>query len=271
MRHRMARCAALLLLACRPCPGAELFYMDHDPFSDQYTGPIGPLVMSGEIVPGDYARLLKKVGEDEGRFLAQNQLLLASDGGEVNEAIRIATLVRSLHTRVIVGRMTGRCVSACFFIFAAAEQRETDGERLLGINRPFVDGSTRDSAGADSVLAEAGALQSVRTFLRENAVPDYLVEEMFRHASDDAYWLSTDDEKNLGHRPSVFERSLAARCAWDEQAEHQALTGNLSADDLKQMLNCRNRAIQADAHKALLRAIAVPVRKPDAVRRSAGQ
>jgi len=227
--------------------------MDHDPFTDAYVGPIGPLVMSGEIVGGDYDRLLRKITGDEGRFLAENQLLLASDGGDVAEAIRIATLLKSLHTKVVVGRVTGRCVSACFFIYAAAEQREADGERLLGINRPFIDGG-QASAGEDSTPGAGRELEPVRAFLHENGVPDYLVDEMLRHPSDDAYWLSAEDEKNLGHRSAAFGRYLAAKCAYDEHDEREAWAGNGSMEALKQKLKCRNAVIQADAHKALLQA-----------------
>ena len=132
MRPLLAICNVALLLVSLPAQGAELFYMDHDPITDQYVGPIGPLVMSGEITPGDYGRLLSKIIDDEDRFLAQDKILLASDGGDVAEALRIAALVKSLFTAVIVAPLTGRCVSACFFIYAAAAQREADGERLIG-------------------------------------------------------------------------------------------------------------------------------------------
>src|SRR5258708_29080956 len=118
--------------------GGDFFYMDHDPFTDRYVGPVGPLVLSGEIMPGDYDHLLSKIADDENRFLALNKVILASDGGDVSEALKIAGLVKSLYTEVIVGTLTGPCVSACFFIYAAANRREVNGERLLGINRPFI-------------------------------------------------------------------------------------------------------------------------------------
>ena len=50
MRFRVAACTALLLLSLR-ASGAELFYMDHDPVTDEFVGPSGPLVLSGEIIP----------------------------------------------------------------------------------------------------------------------------------------------------------------------------------------------------------------------------
>ena len=116
MNCRTGFCIAALLLVSMPCVGAELFYMDHNPFTNEYVGLTGPLVISGEIIPGDYDRLLSRILEDEDRFLSQNKIILASDGGDVAEALKIAQLVKSLFTEVIVGPLTGRCVSATIVI-----------------------------------------------------------------------------------------------------------------------------------------------------------
>src|ERR1700693_845129 len=177
MRLRIALCQVALLILSMPAPGAELFYMDHDPVTGEYVGPVGPLVMSGEIIPGDYDRLLSKILDDPSRFLAQNKLILASDGGDMSEAIKIATLVRSLFAAVVVGPLTGRCVSACFFIYAAAAQREADGERLIGINRSYLAAEPQAVAprtGAE--ILDGKSARQVRAFLEDNAVPSYLIE-----------------------------------------------------------------------------------------------
>jgi ATP-dependent protease ClpP protease subunit len=242
----------MLLFPRLPALGAELFYMDHDPVTDQFVGPTGPLVLSGEITAGDADRLLSKILDDENRFLEQNKLLLASDGGDVAEALRIARLIKSLYTHVIVMPLTGRCVSACFFIYAAANRREADGDRLVGINRPYLVASDGASApAADAAPAESGALAQVRTFLQENAVPGYLVEEMFRRPSDDAYWLSADDEKNLGFQSPSFDRYIRTKCAWDDQLEREVYAGAKPMDALKPMLKCRDRVTQDAARQAL--------------------
>lgn len=235
--------------------------MDHDSVTDEYLGPVGPLVLSGEITPGDYGALLAKILGDENRFLAQNKIILASDGGDVAEALKIAQLVKSLHSRLSVGPLTGRCVSACFYIYAAAAEREVDGEKLLGINRPFIaDTETAVVAGsvpaaqASVSSAESRALTRVRAFLQDNAVPSYLVDEMFRHASDDAYWLSADDQKNMGSRSQSFKRFLAAKCGWDEKIEREVYAGRRPVDELKRLLKCKDGATQQAAHQALLAA-----------------
>jgi hypothetical protein len=241
--RRLSLPCVVLLLAGTISRGAELFYMDHDSVTDTYLGPVGPLVISGEIVRGDYDRLLAKIRSDEARFLAQNKIILASDGGDVAEAIRMAGLIKAMYSQVLVGPLTGRCVSACFFIYAAAQQREA-GERLIGINRPYL-------ADSDAPAAEGLALAQVRIFLKGNDVPAYLAEEMFRHASDDAYWLSAEDEKKLGFRAPAFSRYLKEKCAWDDQIERDVYAGKRSIDELKQLLACRTQVTQADARKAL--------------------
>ncbi len=242
----------VLLLAGVPATSAELFYMDHDPYTGQFVGPVGPLVVSGEIVPGDYARLLTKILEDQNRFLSQNKIILASDGGDVAEALKMARLVKSLYTEIVVEPLTGRCVSACFFIFAAAGQREADGEKLIGINRPFLVAPGAAAAPPTTAAAEGRDLIEVREFLQVNAVPGYLVEEMFRRASDDAYWLSADDEKNLGYRAAWFNQYLRAKCAWDDQIERDVYAGKRLIDDLKPMLKCRDRVTHDAARQALM-------------------
>jgi len=250
MRRRIALPVALLLFSLR-ASGAELFYMDHDPVTDQFVGPVGPLVISGEIAAGDYDSLVAKIIEDEDRFLTQNKILLASDGGDVTEALRIAKFIKALYAAVIVGPATGRCVSACFFIYAAANQREVDGERLLGINRPYFD-TAAPLTPPDTASVESAGLTQVRAFLKDNAVPTYLVEEMFRRGSSEAYWLSADDARNLGFRSASFTQFLVAKCAWDDRIEHEAYAGKGSFDDLKQMLKCRERVTREAAHQALL-------------------
>ena len=234
MRLRIALCQVALLILSMPAPGAELFYMDHDPITGEYVGPVGPLVMSGEIIPGDYDRLLSKILDDPSRFLTQNKLILASDGGDMSEAIKIATLIRSLFAAVTVGPLTGRCVSACFFIYASAAQREADGARLVGINRPYlVDSQAGPAAVPRPDADDSKALRQVRAFLQDNAVPSYLVDEMFRHPSDDAYWLSAEDEKALGFRSPAFDRYLAANCAWSETIERDVLARKRPPEDLQ--------------------------------------
>ena len=107
---------------------------------------------------------------------------------------------------------------------------------------------------ADSIVAERNSLQQVRAFLHENDVPPNLIEEMFRHASDDAYWLTPEDEQALRHRARSFDQYLTTRCAWDPAIEREVAMGRRPIEDSQPMLKCRELATRGDAHAALLAA-----------------
>ena len=243
------------VLAGAPASSAEVFYLDHDAFTGNFVGPVGPLVLSGDIEPGDYDRLLAKIAADQARFLTQNKIIVASAGGDVREALRIAALIEALHSSVSVGPLTGKCAGACFFIYVAAGARGADGEHLLGISR-----AERNDATPASPVQE----KALREFLTAYGVPGYLAEEMFRHADDDTYWLTAQDQANLSAKSPAFASYLAAKCAWDEALERDANAGRRPIADLQPMWTCRERVTRTDAHDALAAALksAGPPRPP---------
>lgn len=214
--------------------GADFFYMDHDAFTGQYTGPVGPLVMSGDIEPGDYDRLLAKIGDDPRHFLAQGKLILASSTGDANEAMKIGRFLKALHTEVSVGPLTGRCADACFLMYVAADQRGADGRGLIGI---------QGAAPADAL--------AVREYLRENEVPTNLSERAMRPASGSVYWLNDIDEASLNSRSPAFTRYLTLHCHWNDQVEREVRLGKRPFTDMKDMWACRSRITQSDAAAAL--------------------
>jgi hypothetical protein len=252
---RLASACALLCLFASAVPAAELFYMDRDAFNNEYIGPVGPLVLSGEIVEGDYARLLARIAEDPNRFLETGKLILASSDGNAAEAMKIAKLLQSLYTKVVVGPLTGRCVGACFLIYVAAVERGTDGEKLLGAHRPGLAGSEWITLSTTEAALREDALQTpVRAFLVANEVPADLIETLFQHLPTDAYWLSETDESSLGSKSPSFRKYLAKNCAWNESLEHAVFTDK-GLEDLKSLTECRARITQPEAKKALAQAL----------------
>jgi hypothetical protein len=246
-----ANCALALLVSSGAATAAELFYMDRDSFNNEYTGPVGPLVLSGEIVPGDYAKLLARIAEDPERFLEHNKLLLASNDGDAAEAIKIAKLLRALYTEVIVGPLTGRCVGACFLIYAAASERGTDSDNLLGIHRVGLAESEWVSRPTSEVALIEDSLQTpVRDFLTENEVPSDLVDELFKHLPTDVYWLTAHDEEMLGVKSAAFQKFLAKNCAWDDALEKAVFKGE-RLEEMKALSACRVRVTLPPARKAL--------------------
>src|SRR5208337_3117310 len=75
----------------------------------------------------------------------------------------------------------------------------------------------------------------------ENAVPEYLIEELFRHGPNDVYWLSRHDEEALGAKSPSFAQLFAAKCGWSDAFEHAVYKGEKPMADLKAMWVCRDR------------------------------
>jgi hypothetical protein len=248
-------CALAALVSGAPAAAAELFYMDRDSFNNQYTGPVGPLVLSGEIVPGDYAKLLARIAEDPERYLERNKLFLASSDGNAAEAIKIAILLRALYTEVIVGPLTGRCVGACFLIYAAASARGTDSDNLLGIHRVgLAESEWVSRPTSEAALIEDSLQTPVRDFLTANEVPSDLVNELFKHLPTDVYRLTEHDEEMLGVKSAAFQKFLAKNCAWDDALEKAVFRGE-RLEEMKALSACRIRVTLPAARKALAQAL----------------
>ena len=214
--------------------GADFFYMDHDTFTGRYVGPVGALVMSGDIEPGEYDRLLKRLADDPQRFLSQDKLIVASSAGDAAEAMKIGRLLKALHTEISVSPIAGRCVDACFFIYVAADQRSADAPSLIGIHAV----PSPDAAAAGD-------------FLRENEVPADLVERVLRPRRSEVYWLSDSEEAALGTRSPAFTRYLVAHCHWSDDIEREVRSAKRPLADMKNMSTCRSRVTHSDAAAAL--------------------
>jgi hypothetical protein len=229
-KWRAALCGFWLLCTPLMSHGADFFYMDHDTFTGRYVGPVGALVMSGDIEPGDHARLLKRLADDPQRFLSQDKLIVASSAGDATEAMKVARFLKALHAEISVSPITGRCVDGCFFIYVAADQRSADAPGLIGIS---------GTQAPDAV--------GVGDFLRENEVPADLVQRVLRPKRGDVYWLSDSDEAALGARSPAFTRYLVAHCHWSDDLEREVRRAKRPLADMKDMRDCRSRVTRNDA------------------------
>jgi hypothetical protein len=264
---RLVLVCTIFLLSGACARSAELYYLDRDAFNNEYVGPIGPLVLSGEIAPGDYDRLLAKIAEDDNRFLSQNKLVLASNEGNATEAMKIAGLIKALYTQVVVGPLTGRCAGACFLIYAAAVERGTDGENLLGVTRPgLAESEWVGRPTTEAALLEDSMQGAVRAFLVENEVPPDLVEQAFQRPSTDVYWLSDNDETAVGSKSPAFAKFLEKNCKWTDGLDKAVFRGERPFEDLKAFTDCRARVTRPEARKALALALkaAAPTAKGSA-------
>jgi hypothetical protein len=243
--------AAVMMAALLLAPtsfAAKFFYSSTNPYGKRVAdNQYGFLVMSGDIVVGDYDRLLSLISINPEEFLARNTMILASNGGDVDEALKIAKLVNAALTLVWVSPVYGHCVSACFLIYVSANQRIAEKEDLLGIHRPYLENARMAALSpAEARSAETGILQVARKYLQEKEVPSYLIEEMFRRASNEVYWLSIADIEQVGEFSSWFHQYSVAKCGMR--------TGE-TKEYYDRVVACQDAAIAPAAKKVLFQAM----------------
>lgn len=204
----------------------EITYIKRDPFSGS-PSPSEGLLLHGEIVPGDYDLLIEAITKDTQRFYNSSGLILSSPGGDVSEALKIANFVKHTYRPVWVGEWAGPCVSACFFIYAAASERQA-GTGTIGVHRPYV--NQKRLIGMSIVESEESqkqAMRAARAYLVENDVPTNIIDKMFQSASTEVYWLSREElDAELGRHPPWFEQYLIAHCGYDKSLEKKYFETN---------------------------------------------
>jgi hypothetical protein len=262
MRNYLTAFTVSIVLLASPAQAAKFFYTTKSPMAGaEVFNSAGALVLSGDIVEGDYDRLLSVLSKDVDRYLVNNTIVLASNGGDVSEALKIAKLIKSLLATVVVGPFSGPCVSACFLIYAGSNIRMAAGDDVLGIHRPYIVQSQMAALPPlEAESAENRVLRETRGYLQENNVPIYLVEEMFRRASNDVYWLSAQDIEELGTRSHWFDQYLVAKCGWDTGIERDLFRGDeQNGHRYGVMMACLNGITRPAARKALFLAFKTEV------------
>lgn len=173
----------------------------------------GDLVLEGPIVAGDYEKLRSALLNP---YSSNADLLLASPGGDLAEAMKIGRLVRRMKLSTAVPTNETRsnirdkvitrhglknpqnyiCASACFFIFVAGIHRETVfiGPPNLSIHRPFLskDDLIRLSNG-QAMDAVASTRKAVEAYLGQMGVPPKYADLMFSVSPEQAYRITEEE------------------------------------------------------------------------------
>lgn len=182
----------------------------------------GTVDINGDIRAGDAERLAVIISKLEN----VGTITVSSSGGDVREALRIAAIVNELRVGVMVNKGSF-CISACFFIFLegyprSAYSAEADGslpsaERrqkrigIVGIHRPYLKST---DGGSQALESQQQIMKIVRSHLASKAVPQYLVDEMMAHPSNDIYWLKERDLEALGEYEAGVEEALISKCSY---------------------------------------------------------
>lgn len=163
------------------------------------------LILKGEIVKGDAQRLFELSVANPKAML----LYLESEGGDVQEAMKIGSLVGELYLMPFIGE---KCYSACTFIALAAPRRVFAGS--FGLHRPYFAKSYFSSLTPSEAERRYTAMESeTREFLSLHFVPTEVIDKIFKISSEDMWLLdATQAERIFGRYKPHFHEWLIAQC-----------------------------------------------------------
>ena len=243
-----------ILAACSiQSKALEISYIKQEPFEGT-SSPNEGLLLKGEIVPGDYDRLIDIVKKSPERFYASTGLILASPGGDISEALKIADFVKKTYSPVWVGEWAGPCISACFLIYSSASKREA-GTGTIGVHRPYVNPTRLTTLSIlESEASQKRLMRAARAYLVEHDVPTNIIDKMFQSSSLEVYWLSRNElDIQLGRRPPWYEQYLIAHCGYNKEKEARYFETNDEALGkwLTNVDTCGNKLSSGQSRKFL--------------------
>ncbi len=252
MTFRVAMAGALLAAAACGANAATF-----DLARRSRDGAIVPgLRIEGEIVPGDAQRLLDSYAK-YGKVISP--VYPRSRGGDVEEAMRMGTIIRRLRLETSVPVWdTGEppvdlikvdrpedtvCASACFLVYAGGATRFGN---YLAMHRPYL--ARKEAQVLSDVELEAAqkAMDStVKAYLADMEVDQYWIDRMFSANSQEYYMPTWDEADSKIHHlmdtvPSL-EEVVLSKCKEDPdvdqkmQAFRASRSGPLTAADVEKM------------------------------------
>lgn len=180
----------------------------------------------GKIEKGDAEKFKRLVEDLRQKKRTVNMLMLASIGGDANEAMRIGKIVRKsfIPTHAPFALDAGftcneypsgledddcDCASACFLIWVAGVYRVGD---VLGIHRPYFLEEYFEGLSASEVQKEYVLMyERVRSYLKNMDVPEHIINKMFNTGSDEITYLDWDTAKSMEWVP-FFDERVGASC-----------------------------------------------------------
>lgn len=182
------------------------------------------LIMTGEIKPGDYNRLISYLTDNLGIFMAGQVFKLDSPGGNVEEAIRLAEFIRKTN-RVTIVPNEAECSSACFYMLVAGGARGTKSGKI-GIHRPYYEPTRfKNLTPSQARLAYEYVDDQVRQYLIKMRVPDEVIRLMFATPSTGMEYLS----------PAAFTRFMGLYQPWYGELQSSACPEMSAVDEAQCM------------------------------------
>lgn len=184
--------------------------------------------IDGSIQKGDADNFIRLV-------LAKNDAVylwvgLNSNGGDVDESLKLASLVEQLRLRTKV-KPQGICASACFFIWVVGEPHVAVSNPssqylgVVGLHRPYLKNPQNESKSFET---QARLQKNISDFLSAKFVPNRLIDLMMSKPSNDIYWLTRQDIAELGKYAAPIEELYINKCQYNRK--HSYMLADLEVE-----------------------------------------
>ena len=195
----------------------------------------GVLILEGKIEPGDYITVRNFLSEPANFKKMTGEVFLASQGGNVSEALQIGYLIRHLRLSTDAPsrpppavRSSGgeiirpidltnphhyHCASACFLLYVAGVYREFIWAGLLGIHYPQIEHKPIGATEGDLSIAAVDMRDKIKRYFEEMNVPNKYLDIMYSTPPNDVHWITQNefDSDLKGYVPNV-QALLKEKC-----------------------------------------------------------
>lgn len=192
-----------------------------DIFRTELRNNIYQINIEGTIQRGDADNFIRLIFSSKPGSVFR-RVGLNSNGGDVDEAIKLASLVEQLRLRTKVNP-GGVCASACFFIWVVGEPHNATSQissqylGRVGLHRPYLKNPKNDPKS----LETQGVLQKqIANFLSEKLIPNRLIDLMMTRPSNDIYWLTKQDLDELGEYSAPVEELYINKCQYNRKHDY---------------------------------------------------
>ena len=203
----------------------------------------GVLILEGKIEPGDYISVRNFLSETSNFKKMSGEVFLASQGGNVSEALEIGYLIRHLRlstdapsrpppterssgSEVILStdladRRHYQCTSACFLLYVAGVYRDFIWAGRLGIHHPRLEYKPIGATEKDLSGGMVDLRNKIKLYFEEMNVPNKYLDLMFSASPNEMRWITQSefDADLKGYIPEV-RALLDAKCNSRLGAEH---------------------------------------------------
>lgn len=175
--------------------------------------------ISGEIKVGDYEKFIKFLNLPSpvlgvpDSFMGMALIQLESNGGNVLEAMKIATKLKTIMPLINV---EGNCTSSCLLLWMSGSQRFVGLQKnsgRIGIHRPTLPAEElRKLSNHKTELLYKEMNAKFKDFVLEQGLPLSIYEKLIATSSQEIYWLNESELKLIGSSPPYFVEKIFASC-----------------------------------------------------------